>query len=181
MSLICLTSLENPVTNEAFLEKLFPNPYDFLATLLAFIVLLIIVFYLAYKPVKKLLKARAEYVENNIRQSEKDNQLAKENLFKAKEEVSGAKAEALKIISNANKKEQEIILEAKNKAKEEAKKEYENKQQELAEDLKQKEDEIHSLIVKNAYLMSEEILKREISPQDDDRLVDEFLKKVKND
>ncbi len=181
MSLICLTSLENPVTNEAFLEKLFPNPYDFLATLLAFVVLLIVVFYLAYKPVKKILKTRAEYVENNIRQSQIDNQKAKENLFKAQEEVSNAKNEALTIISNANRKEQEIILEAKNKAKVEADKEYFSKQKKITEDLKQKEDEIHSLIVENAYLMSEEILKREISKKDEESLVDDFLKKVKND
>ena len=44
-------------------EKLFPNPWDALAVFLAFVVLLIAVFYFAYKPVKKLLKERGDYVE----------------------------------------------------------------------------------------------------------------------
>ena len=50
-----------PFNNQSFLDYLFPNPWDALAIFLAFVILLLVVFYFAYKPVKKLLKQRKDY------------------------------------------------------------------------------------------------------------------------
>ena len=63
---VALGSCKGPTTEE-FMEKLFPNVWDALAVFLAFVVLLIAVFYFAYKPVKKLLKQRGDYVEDKIK------------------------------------------------------------------------------------------------------------------
>ena len=58
------------ISKEDFIDKLFPNPWDALAVFLAFIVLLLAVFYFAYKPVKKLIKQRGDYVEDKIKTAE---------------------------------------------------------------------------------------------------------------
>ena len=45
---VFLTSCEgSPMTSEDFMKKLFPNPWEALFTFLAFVVLLIIVFFVA--------------------------------------------------------------------------------------------------------------------------------------
>ena len=47
-----------PFTDSDFINKLFPNGlWDLIIQLLAFVVLLLIVFFLGYKPVKKMVAA----------------------------------------------------------------------------------------------------------------------------
>jgi cbb3-type cytochrome oxidase subunit 3 len=60
-----------PFTAEDFINKLFPNGWSFLINFLAMIVLFIAVYFIAYKPVKKYVEARKDYVEHNLRDSER--------------------------------------------------------------------------------------------------------------
>ena len=77
---------DSPISEESFLNKLFPNPWDALATFLAFIVLLVVAFYFAYKPVKKLIQKRGDYVENKIKNAANECNTVKEliNIIKSK-------------------------------------------------------------------------------------------------
>ena len=54
-------------------EKLVPNLLSFVVQFLSFLVLLLVFFLLAYKPVKRILKKRAEYVENEIIEAKKNH------------------------------------------------------------------------------------------------------------
>ena len=85
-SAVLLTSCqgEAPVNQDSFIAKLFPNPWDALAVFLAFIVLLLVVFFFAYKPVKKLIKQRGDYVEGKIKDAEnKQIEAEKNEIYRA--------------------------------------------------------------------------------------------------
>lgn len=176
-SLYSFTS-SSPITNEGFLEKLFPNPWDFVATFLAFIVLLVIVFFFAYKPVKKLLKKRGDYVEENISEAKKKNDEADSNIVLAKKELKNARQEAVTIVNNAQDDATNIINRAKIDAEKAATLEYEKKKELLAQDVEKTKDDIHQEMVDIALLVSQEVIGREIDEKDQARLVDEMVTRL---
>ena len=98
-------------------EKLIPNLLSFVVQFLSFLVLLLVVIIFAYKPVKKILKKRADYVENEIKEAHENNLIAQKSIDEAKEMVVQSKVQASEIIKNAEKKGQEkydaLIIDAK--------------------------------------------------------------------
>ena len=159
-------------------EKLVPNLLSFVVQFLSFLVLLLVVFFLAYKPVKRILKKRADYVENEIQQARENNALALKSVDEAKETLAHSKVEASEIIKNAEKQGQEkydaLILEAKQ--------EVEEMKKDAQEDIKRaKEDAINDIrneMVNVALSASEEILKREVDSADNKRLAEDFINRL---
>ena len=103
-------------------QKLIPNLLSFVVQFLSFLVLVIVVFVFAYKPVKKILAKRADYVENEIKEARESNLVAQKNVDEAKEMVAQSKVQASEIIKNAEKQGQEkydaMILQAKSDVEE---------------------------------------------------------------
>ena len=159
-------------------QKLIPNLLSFVVQFLSFLVLLIVVFVLAYKPVKKILAKRADYVENEIKEARENNLQAQKNVDEAKEMVAQSKVQASEIIKNAEKQGQEkydaIILQAKS--------DVEEMKQGAQEDIERAKEEaikdIHDEMVKVALSASEEILKREVDNKDNKRLAEDFINRL---
>lgn len=159
-------------------HKLIPNWVSFVVQLAALIVLLVVGFLVAYKPVKKLLKKRADYVEENIRQSEIAKAEAEKNASKAQEMVLSSKKEAAEIVAEAKanaetlkkEKEEEAVLEI-NKMKALAEEDIERSKEEAKEEIRRE-------IVSVALSASEEVLKREINEKDNSRIVEDFIKEI---
>lgn len=169
------------IETDEFLDKLFPNPWDALAVFLAFIILLIAVFYFAYKPVKKLLKKRGDYVEGKIKDAETREVEAAKLLETANEEVKQKKIEALGIVEKAKEEanvERQAILE---KAKDEKKAELEKAKAEIAQEIEASKDAIHREIVSVAIEASSKVLKREVTKKDNEKLIDSFIEDLKED
>lgn len=168
-----------PITKDDFLDKLFPNPWDALAVFLAFVLLLIVVFYFAYKPVKKLLKKRGDYVEDKIKSAESKELEAARLLKDANEQIKEKKIEAMAIVEKAKEdanKERQTILE---KAKEEKEAEVKKAKEEIAQEIEASKDEIHREIVSVALDASSKILEREVNSKDNEKLVDSFIEDLK--
>lgn len=170
-----LVIFDDVITKEGFLEKLFPNPWDALAVFLAFVLLLIIVFYFAYKPVKKLIQKRADYVEGKLRHAEQSEKEASQKVEEANLEVKKSHQEALAIVEQAKldaDKERQRIHE---KAKEEADQEVARAKQEIEQEIEKSKDEIHSQIVDVAFDASKKVLSREVNQKDNEKLINEFI------
>lgn len=170
-----------PIDPESILPKIIPTFWPFLTQLLAFIILFVAVFFLAYKPVKKFLKKRNEYVENNIKQS-KANELKSEELLKtADAKVNASYQEAKKIIAeakvNANKEGAAII----EKAKDEAKREKLRAEEDIALEIKKSQDNIHQEMVDIALSASEKVLAREVNKKDNTKRINDFIRDLKED
>ena len=159
-------------------QKLIPNLLSFVVQFLSFLVLLIVVFVFAYKPVKKILKKRADYVENEIKEARENNFAAQKSASEAKEMVAKSKVQASEIIKNAEKQGQEkydaLILQAKQDVEEmkiDAKEDIERAKEEAIQDIRQE-------MVNVALSASEEILKREVDSADNKRLAEDFINRL---
>ena len=179
MPIILLSNMSNiGETIKTISEKLVPNLLSFVVQFLSFLVLLVAVFVLAYKPVKKLLKKRAEYVENEIKEARENNLTSQKNIDEAKQLVADSKLEASEIIKAAEKKGQEqydsMILAAKAEVvemKKDAEKDIERAKLEAIQD-------IHDEMVAVALSASGEILKREVDTDDNKRLAEDFINRL---
>ncbi len=164
-----------PFSPEDFINKLFPNFWSWLINFLALIVLFVIVYFLAYKPIRKYVQARKDYVERNLRDSE------------AAKEINERKAlESDKLIADAKIEANEIIVKAKNDASkqadiiiDEAKKEASRKQVEADIAIKQAEEKskmaIEEQIINVAMDASKKVLGRELESKDNARFLKEFV------
>ena len=179
LSSFALSGCADAITKESFMDKLFPNPWDALAVFLAFILLLLAVFYFAYKPVKKLLKQRGDYVEGKIKTAEEREKESEKLLNKANEEVKASRVEAMAIVEKAKEdanKERQAILD---KAKEEKAAEIKRTKEEIAQEIEASKDEIHREIVSVALDASSKVLEREVNKKDNEKLIDSFIDDLK--
>lgn len=162
-----------PFQPEDFLSKIFGNFWALLINLIALVVLFTLLFFVAYKPLKKYSEKRRDYIEGNIKDAENAKQHYESILTQSDSIISSAENEAQEIIKkaedNAKKQADSIVLDAKNKAILEQEKAANNIEQE-----KQKaRDEIRKEIVNVALDASKEILGREISVEDNKKILDD--------
>ena len=159
-------------------HKLIPNWISFTVQFAALVIMILVIFFVAYKPVKKIMTKRANYVEANIRDSEKAKAEAQQNISASEEMVIASKKEAAEIIasakatadSNSRATLEETALEVK-KMKDDAKADIERSKKEAKEEIRQE-------MVSVALTASEEVLKREINEKDNARLVEDFIKEI---
>lgn len=161
---------------ESIESKLIPNIWAFLVQLLALIVLLLVVFFFGYKPVKKFLDARKELLNNQVKDTKEQNDAAHANLKESEKRLANTRKEAGEIIDkaivDASHKGQEIISKAEREAieiKEKANKEIERAKEEAKK-------ELHNEIVDVAFDASSKILSREVTKNDNSKIVDQFVK-----
>ena len=179
LSTFSLSGCADAIKKNDFFDKLFPNPWDALAVFLAFVVLLLVVFFFAYKPVKKLIKKRGDYVEDKIKTAETREKESQKLLNEANEEVKAKRIEAMGIVEQAKEdanKERAAILE---KAKEEKQAEIKRTREETAQEIEASKDEIHREIVSVAIDASSKVLEREVNKEDNEKLIDSFIDDLK--
>lgn len=165
----------SPFSPEDFLNKLFPNVWSFLINFIALIVLFVVVYFVAYKPLKKLVNKRKDYVERNLRDSEQAKSISERKAKEADKLIEDASIKADEIIEkakvDANKKAEEIEQEAIALAA--------KRQQDADIAIKQAEEksrqEMHDEIVNLALDASKQVLKREVNEKDNKELVNDFV------
>lgn len=176
LSTFSLTSCDGvPFSSEDFTSRISFNVWDFLATFLAFVVLVLVVFFFGYKPIKEYVRKRGEYVEGKIKTAE-ERELKSQGLVKeAEENLAISKKSAILIVEkareDANKQKAEILEQAKQEAKEEKIK----AEQEIAQEIESTKDEIHREIVQVAMDASKKVLGREVNSKDNEKLVNDFI------
>ena len=173
-----LVTLADMNVGDYIRENLIPNWVSFVCQLGALIVMILVIFFVAYKPVRKMLQKRADYVEENIRQAEEAKAEALKNASQSEETIIASKKEAANIIAEAK-------LTADNNSRamlEETRLEI-NKMKSLAEEdiarsKEEAKEEIRQEMVSVALAASEEVLKREVNEKDNARIVKDFIKEM---
>ena len=174
-----LTSCSIDLSADDFTSKLIPNWPSFVAQLGALVVLIIVVIVFAYKPVKKIITKRQDYIENNIKEAEKSKAVWQENELKSKETVLASERTAADIVAEAKnnaQKERAVILEQTQQDVIKMKKDAEN---DIARMEEEAQEQIRKEIVSVALDASSELLGREVSSKDNARLIEEFVEEVK--
>lgn len=84
-------------------DGLLPNLWLTLTQVIVVLATAAVVIFLAYKPLKKKLKQRQDYIENNIKDSEDKKAQAEKKLLDADDAVTEAQKKAGDIIQEAQK------------------------------------------------------------------------------
>ena len=155
---------------------LFPNVWTVISQLCATAVLFFLMYKLAYKPVKKMIQKRADYIEQTVRDADEAKAKALQNSTESEERVIASKKEAAEIIAAAK-----VTAENNRKEMVEATQLEINKMKEMAEEdiarsKEEAKEEIRQEMVSVALEASKEVLKREVNEKDNARLVMDFIK-----
>lgn len=165
-----------PFTEEDFTSKLFPNGvWDLIIQLGAFVILILIVFFLGYKPLKKMLKKRHDYVQGQLDEAENAKKLIAEAQKLSEQEIARGKSEAAAIIEAAKHQAEAeatlIINEAKAQASERRLAADEGIR--LAQEASKAE--IREQIIDVALQASSQVLGRQVQDEDESRLIGDLI------
>lgn len=143
-----------------------------------FAVLAIGLFLIARKPVARAFDSRIKGIKEQLSELEAKKQEAEKTLAKYNEKLALLDKEAERIVSeyieqgkNAKKKILEEAAVAAEKLEEQAKRT-------IAHEFKSAKMKLKEEIAAEALLKAEELVKNRITPEDQDKLVDEYLDKV---
>lgn len=168
------------ISGDDIISKLVPNWVSFVVQLLAFLVLVFIVIRFGYKPVKKILKKRQDYIEENIKQTEIAKNRANDNIVRSEETLNASKKQANEIIASAKEealKEKERIINETNLEVERMK---EDAQKDIEQSKVEAQEEIRREMVNIALDASSEVLGRNINTKDNAKLAEDFIRSVDN-
>lgn len=151
---------------------------DMIVMLFFFIVLVALVGKFAWGPVMDMMKKREDHVANEIDTAERNRAEAEKANAEAVERLTQTKQEAQQIIEDAKvagaKQEQDIISTARAEAeriKTQAQEEIKNEKEKAIQAL---QDQVASLSV----LIASKVIEKEISAQDQNQLIEEYIKEV---
>lgn len=156
-------------------EKLLPNIWAFLVQLIAFVLLLIAVIFLAYKPVKKFLEKRSEMLEEEVKTTHENRQISEEKRVEMISNLANAKAEATKIINDAAKEATIAKDKILSDANDERRQLKEKTMNEISLEKEKAMKELKDQIVDVAFEASSKILEREVNSLDNKKIVDNFV------
>lgn len=175
-----LTTIQDIVGEfSGFVDKIIPSSaIPILVQLCATAVLFIIVAKFVFKPVRKILKQRQDYVESQLRDAEASKARSLEYEKTAQASIDEAREKSKTILLDAK-----LQAEAgKEKAMEELNEEIRAARRRTEEEIRQEKqatiEEVRKQIVDVALQASEAVLNREINEQDQSKLVEEFVKEA---
>lgn len=166
---------------DSVVNSVFPNLWVALAQILATIVLLSTIIGFVWEPYKKMMKERKEYYMKDINDAKDAKESALLDQQKSREEFIKAQSEASKIIMEANDSGSKLIQSLETDAKRKAKQIVENAKFEMDIAKKEHEKSIKNEIVDIAFATAEELSRKEISKEDNDKFVDEFIEKMRKE
>ncbi|OPY59674.1 MAG: ATP synthase subunit b, sodium ion specific [Pelotomaculum sp. PtaU1.Bin035] len=155
---------------------------EFNATLLAqvvhFLILLIFLRFVAYKPLIKLLSDRQRLIENNINAAEQERQQAGQLKEELESDLRRAREQAQDIIQKAAKAAEDQAVEIIENAKNEAKRLKESALAEIQREKDKAVAEMRDQAASLAVLAAGKILERQIDDKIQHELVREFVKEA---
>ncbi len=166
-----------PFSPEDVIDKLLPNGiWPVITQLLATLIMFVIVYKLAYKPIKTMLDKRAAHVKKSLDDASRDQKLAANLLSEADVSLNQAKLTAQRMVLDA----QEDMETARAEALENIKDQTRRLKLKAEEDIKsaqaQAKEDIRKEMVSLALEASQRVLGRELQQDDNDKIVDDFIK-----
>jgi F-type H+-transporting ATPase subunit b len=143
-----------------------------------FIILLALLKKYAWGPLVGIMKQREDHIANEIEAAEKSRVEANKFLEETRQELKKAREDAQALIENAKKQgerqKDEIIAAARQEAerlKESAKAEINRQKEQAVAELR---DQVASLSV----LIASKVIEKELSEQDQEKLIQDFIKEA---
>lgn len=158
------------------INTLFPNAWVFLAQVAAMCLVFSLILWLIWKPTNKMLDKRREYIAKEIQDAEEAKAEAIAYLENAKQEHLSAQTQASQIIANTKAESQSYRSQLEQEAREAADKIVTSAKINFAHEQEAQLKRLQSEAREAAFFAAEALMKKEISREDNDKLVDEFIK-----
>lgn len=181
VSLFSLTSCNTEMIQdriETTVNNMLPNLWITLLQLGLFILVAILFIVIAYKPLKKKLNERADYIEKNIKDSENKALEAEEKIKEASRIVLNGQKKAGEIIQRAEKTAENKASELEKQLAETIEKQKQSAHNDIENERNKMLKEAKSEIISTAISTSKEILKRNVTVSDNDEYVNKFIEEL---
>jgi len=143
-----------------------------------FVVLAVVLFFLLRKPVSQALNGRIQGIKDQLKELEAKKKDAEKQLAQYHENLSHLDSEAEKIVEEyirqGNEAKARILEEAANAAE----KFEAQARRNIEHEFEQAKLKLQEEILEKALIKAEDIIKSNITTEDQDQLVDEYLEKV---
>ena len=181
VTLFSLTSCNTEMIQdriETTVNNMLPNLWITLLQLGLFILVAILFIVIAYKPLKKKLNERADYIEKNIKDSENKALEAEEKIKEANRIVLNGQKQAGEIIQRAEKTAENKASELEKQLAETIEKQKQSAHNDIENERNKMLKEAKSEIISTAISTSKEILKRNVTVSDNDEYVNKFIEEL---
>jgi F-type H+-transporting ATPase subunit b len=149
-------------------------------TSIIFIILLLILGKVAWKPINKMINNRNQSIEDALNMAEKAREEMKQLKAGNEQIMIEARIERDNILKEARKLKEQIVAEAKQEAGKEVEKLKKNASMEIAAQKAAAVEEIRNQVLDLSILVAEKVIRREVKDKKDNQvLVDDILKDVK--
>lgn len=158
-------------------DKIIPDdPWAFVVQLSATFVLVLILAKFLVKPVRKYIAARQEYIQGNLDEAATKNEEADIKLADANKQLKEARTTSKEMVENAKVtalNEKDRIL---NEANEEVSLMKEKARKDIANERVQMKEELTKEVIDVALLAAGKVVEREVSKEDNEKIIDSFIK-----
>lgn len=184
IGLFSLTSCDTEMIKDRIsntVNNMLPSLWITLIQLGLFILVAVLFIVIAYKPLKKKLNERANYIENNIKQSEEKLIDADAKIKEADKIVMDGQKQAGEIIQRAEKTAENKANELEKQLAETIEKQKQNAHKDIVNERNKMLKEAKSEIISTAISTSKEILKRNVTIEDNDEFLNQFIDQINKD
>lgn len=168
-------SLQDQIT-ELF-AKLLPNLWIMLATLISLIILLIVLTFFVYKPTKKMIEKRKQFIQSNIDAAVQSREKALDLEKTKNQQLIESRLTANEIVHKARLESEKMLLAYTDNAKNESKKILDNAYQSIKLQQEKFQKESQKEIMDVAVKIAEKILEEKLTVKDEKKILAKFLKK----
>jgi len=157
-----------------------PDPGLFLWTILTFLVLLVLLAKFAWKPLLALLDRREEMIRLSLDDAEKAKQELQRLQQESKEILSKARVEAQSILAKSRSQAEKLKGELRQEAKVQADSILRDAEKQIQVETEKAIAVIKTEVVDLSLLVASKLIKRNLSKEDNQALIEESLKQVES-
>lgn len=152
-----------------------------IAQIVNFLILVIILRALAYKPVARMLEQRSQKIQSDIDKAESDRKKAEDTLVQYKQKLSEANIKAQEIVDKAEKVARDEHDAAINATKQEIEQMKKTAEEDIKRDRERIASQLRGEVVSLSLAAAGKLLAKNIDSKENERLINDFINQLDKD
>ena len=149
-----------------------------LAQLINFVLLLALLYFIAYKPIRKMLDERSERIKTSMQQTEQMKEMMSKTEEQVKQELDAARAERQNMLAQADQVGQQLKEEARQEAKQDAEVMVSRARTEIQRERDEAIAELKHEFADLAILAAEKVINETLDKDKHRKLIDDVLEQA---
>lgn len=172
---------DTPFTPEDFLNKLIPNFWSLLINLLALIVFFVALYFIAYKPLRRLVDARREKMKGEREEGERLLEEGRRREEETRTIVGEAEKRSSEILKSSEEEGERIRMERVALAEDDIRAREEAGKERIRQEEERSRARLREETVDLALRMSEKLLREKMDEEKDRALLEGFAKEIQEE